>query len=153
MEQNGEPLAKGDVTARIVAPSGKSETVRLTEQGDEWGAFAGHFTTDELGKHEVTLNCKQTGAKLETSFFVQGAAVEPIGHAARLDVLEEIARVTRGSVIPDHEIDKIIHSLAALPQPDPEVRRVQLWGNPLVMVTFVTLLGVFWVARKAAGLI
>jgi hypothetical protein len=153
MEQSGEPLSKGDVTARIVAPSGKAETVHLTEQGDEWGAFAGHFTTDELGKHEVTLSCKQTGATLQTSFFVQGAAVEPIGHAARLDVMEEIARVTRGKVIPDHDVDKIVSSLAALPEPAPEVRRVQLWSNPLVMAAFVTLLGAFWVARKAVGLI
>src|SRR2546430_1436908 len=37
MERNGEPLSKGDVTARIVAPSGKIETVRFTAAGDEWG--------------------------------------------------------------------------------------------------------------------
>ncbi len=153
MEQSGEPLAKGDVSARVIAPSGKSETIRLTEQGDQWGAFAGNFTTDELGKHEVTLSCKQTGAKLETSFFVQGAAIEPIGHAARVDILEEIARVTRGQVIPDHDVDKIVRSLAALPDPTPEVHRMQLWSNPVVMVIFVTLLGAFWVARKAVGLI
>ncbi len=49
------------------------------------------------GKHEVTLSCKQTGATLETSFFVQGAEIERLGRAARPEVLEEIARVTRGA--------------------------------------------------------
>ncbi|MBC7821733.1 MAG: hypothetical protein IAG10_33015, partial [Planctomycetaceae bacterium] len=34
MERSGEPLTNGDVTARIVAPSGKAETVRFTSAGD-----------------------------------------------------------------------------------------------------------------------
>ena len=38
-ERNGEPLTHGEVTARIVAPSGKSEVVRFNSSGDEWGAF------------------------------------------------------------------------------------------------------------------
>ena len=44
MEQSGEPLPGGEVTARITAPSGKSELVRMVSAGDEWGEFAGHFT-------------------------------------------------------------------------------------------------------------
>jgi hypothetical protein len=148
METNGEPLAKGDVTAKIVAPSGKAETIRFTSMGDEWGAFSGHFTASEPGKHEVTLSCKQTGATLDTSFFVQGAAIEPIGKAARPEVLKEIADVTHGKVIADQNVNEIAQSLAALPPPEPEVRRLQIWSHPLVMAALVTLL-----ARKAAGLI
>jgi hypothetical protein len=153
METSGEPLAKGDVTAKIVAPSGKTETIRFTSMGDEWGAFSGHFTASEPGKHEVTLSCKQTGATLDTSFFVQGAVIEPIGKAARPEVLKEIADVTHGKVIADQNVNEIAQSLAALPPPEPEVRRLQIWSHPLVMAALVTLLGVFWVARKAAGLI
>jgi hypothetical protein len=69
MERSGEPLSKGDVTARITAPSGKTETVRFTSTGEEWGVFHGRFTAAEPGKHAVTLACKQTGATLETSVF------------------------------------------------------------------------------------
>ena len=36
MEKSGEPLTKGEVMARIVAPSGKAETIRLSPFGDEW---------------------------------------------------------------------------------------------------------------------
>ena len=66
MESSGEPLAKGDVTARITAPSGQAETVRFTSAGDEWGVFDGRFTTEEPGKHQVKLFCKQTNATLDT---------------------------------------------------------------------------------------
>ncbi len=153
MERSGEPLPQGDVSARITAPSGKAETVRFSSSGDEWGAFSSRFTAEEPGRHEVTLACKQTGATLEASFFVQGVAVERIGRAARPEVLEEIARVTRGQVIEVDRLEQVLKSLAALPEPPPSIRRVQLWCHPLVATVLVVMLGVFWVGRKIVGLI
>jgi hypothetical protein len=153
MEPGGEPVTKGDVVARIVAPSGKTETVRLTAVGDEWGAFSGTFISDEPGKHQVTLFCKQTGASLEASLYVQGTAPEPVGRAARPEVLEEIARLTRGQVIASQHLDDVVRQLGQLPDPAPSVRRLQIWSHPLVLVLLTTLLGAFWVARKVVGLI
>jgi hypothetical protein len=153
MERSGEPLVKGDVVARVVAPSGKAESVRFTSSGDEWGAFAARFTAEEPGRHEVTLSCKQTGATLEASFFVQGIALERIGRAARPEVLEEIAKVTRGQVIGVDHLEQVLKSLAALPDPPPAVRRERLWSNPIVASLLVSMLGVFWVGRKIVGLI
>jgi uncharacterized membrane protein len=153
VEKSGEPLAKGDVTARIKAPSGRIETVRFTSTGEEWGVFQGRFTPTEPGKHEVTLACKQTGATLETSIFVQGANVERVGLPARPEVLEEIARVTHGQMLAPGKLDEILQSLANLPDPPPSIRRVQLWSHPAVMGILVFLLGVFWIGRKIIGLI
>jgi hypothetical protein len=153
MERSGEPLPKGDVTARIVAPSGKAETVRFHSSGDEWGDFAGRFTAEEPGRHEVTMTCKQTGAQLDASFFVQGVAVERIGRAARPDVMEEIARVTHGQVIGLDRLEQVLKTLEGLPDPPPAVRRVQLWCHPIVASVLIFLLGVFWIGRKYVGLI
>ncbi len=47
-EKNGEPLQKGDVTARIVSPWGLPQTIRLERQGEEWGAFSNKFIQQEL---------------------------------------------------------------------------------------------------------
>ena len=153
MDRGGEPLSKGDVTARIVAPSGKSETVRFVSEGDEWGVFHGRFSAEEPGKHEVTLACKQTGATLETSFFVQGVAAERVGKPARPEVLEEIARVTRGKVLDPTKRAEIVQLLASLPEPPPSVRRLQLWSHPAYAGLLIFLLGAFWVGRKTIGLI
>jgi hypothetical protein len=153
MEKNGEPLSKGDVVARITAPSGKTETITFTSAGEEWGAFAGRFTTKEPGKHQITLSCRQTGATLESSFFVQGAAMEPVGRPARPEVLDEIARVTQGKLTDVENLNEVVAYFAQLPDPPPAVRRLQLWCHPLAMATMVVLLGCFWVARKVAGLI
>lgn len=153
MSRGGEPLTSGDVTATIVAPSGKTETARLTSSGDEWGVFHGRFVTAEPGAHQVTLACKQTGASLETSFFVQGAAVERLGKPARPEVLEEIARVTRGATLNLRQREDILRRLAELPEPPPTVRRVQLWSHPAVAGFLILLLGGFWAGRKTIGLI
>lgn len=153
MESSGEPLTKGDVIARIVAPSGKTETVRLLAEGDEWGVFQGRYEPQEPGQHLVTLACKETSSTLEAKFFVQGDALELAGKPARPDVMEEIARVTRGQAVQPNEIDRVIESLASLPQPPPTVRRLQLWSHPFAAFLLISLLGVFWIWRKTMGLI
>jgi hypothetical protein len=153
--RGGEPLSRGDVTARITAPSGKVETVRLTPEGDEWGVFRGRHTPEEADRHKLTLACRQTGATLDAEFFVRGDGVEPVGKPARPEVLEEIARLTRGTSVgvTEADIDEIVNSLAELPLPPPAVRRLRLWSHPLAAGVVVLLLGTFWVFRKAIGLI
>ncbi|HEY3964332.1 MAG TPA: hypothetical protein VGM05_07220 [Planctomycetaceae bacterium] len=153
MEKSGEPLHDGEVTARITAPSGKADVVRFTSAGDEWGVFTGRFNTAEPGKHQVILSCRQTDASLETSFYVQGVATERIGRPARPEVLEEIARVTRGRSIGPDKLEEVVRSLAELPEPAPIRRHVSLWNHPAVAAFVITLMGIFWVGRKAIGLI
>jgi hypothetical protein len=153
VDQGGEPLAKGDVVAQITAPSGKSEAVRLPSAGEEWGMFAGRYTTHEPGRHEVVLSCRQTGATLKTSFYVQGAAIERAGRAARPEVLDEIARVTRGAVVSPDRLDDVIRSLANLPEPPAVVRRVPLWSHPAAAAALVVLMGIVWTGRKMVGLV
>jgi hypothetical protein len=153
MEPGGEPLHGGEVTARITAPSGTAELVRFTSAGDEWGEFMGRFTARESGSHRVRLFCKQTGATLEASFFVQGVAAEQVGKPARPEVLEELARVTGGKVIDAAKLEEVVRSLIELPEPPPLVRRVPLWCHPVTAAAFIALLGVFWVGRKVIGLV
>ena len=153
MDRSGEPLPRGDVTARIVPPSGQAQVVRLASAGDEWGVFTGRFAAEEPGAHAVTLACKQTGATLEASFFVQGVAAERAGRPARPDVMEEVARVSRGRVVAADRIDEVVRSLAELPEPPPSVRRVPLWSHPAVAGTLFALMGLFWAGRKLIGLV
>jgi hypothetical protein len=153
MERSGEPLAKGDVVARIAAPSGRAQTIQFQSLNNEWGAFTGQYVSDEPGQHRVTLSCKQTGATLDASFFVQGAAKEPVGRPARPEVLEEISRVTRGKVIAAQDASKILSQLRDLPEPPPIERRLQIWCHPITAGVLISMFGVFWVARKAVGLI
>ncbi len=76
-----------------------------------------------------------------------------MGKPARLDVLEEMALVSKGKAVEQNSVSEIIELLAALPQPEPSLRRLQLWSHPLVFLGLLVLLGIFWVWRKAVGLI
>ncbi|QDT59791.1 hypothetical protein SV7mr_23010 [Stieleria bergensis] len=153
MEISGEPLSKGTVVLRITSPSNRLETVRLQSSGGQWGAFSGRFTSKEPGQHKLQLFCKETGQTLDTSLFIQGESLEKIGQPARPEVLEELARMTQGSVISFNQLPEIIQQLNAMPDPPPTVRRVALWSHPITFAVLVGLLGLFWIARKGAGLI
>ncbi len=153
MERSGEPLSQGTVTARIVAPSGRTERVRMQSSGEEWGAFAGLFTPQEPGGHQVTLRCKESQSTLEATLFVQGAILEQVGKPSRPEVMEELARVSRGRLLQSATVDDIVKAISEVPEPPKQIRRVQLWSHPLVAATLIALMGVFWVGRKMVGLI
>jgi hypothetical protein len=148
----GEPLRDGAVIAQITAPSGKTSSVRLMPAGeDAWGLFTSTFTPTEPGEHRVRLTCAEAGSALETVISVQGTSREKIGQPVHIDVLREIAQLTRGRLMPSADPAALAAAIAALPQQEPQERRVQLWAHPLWAGFLVMLLGVFWVGRKAAG--
>ncbi len=152
MSQTGEPMHDGVVIAQITAPSGKTASVRLAPAGAEaWGLFTGVFMPLEPGEHHVRLTCANAGTFLDTTVSVQGTAREKLGDAAKFDVLKEITQLTRGRFIESTDPATIIAAAAALPQPEPQERRIQLWAHPAWAGTLIFLLGAFWIGRKLAG--
>ncbi len=148
----GEPLRDGVVIAQITAPSGKTASVRLPAAGeDAWGLFTGLFTPAEPGEHHVRITCADAGSALDTTISVQGTSREKRGEPARFDVLREIAQLTRGKMMDSAEPSAVIAAIAALPPPELQERRVQIWAHPLWAGMLCLLLGIFWTGRKAAG--
>jgi len=148
----GEPLRDGVVIAQMTSPSGKTASVRLTPAGeDAWGLFTGVFTPTEPGEYHAHLTCAEAGSALDTTISVQGVSREKIGQPARLDVLREIAQITRGTLLKNADPATVTAAIAALPQPALEERRIQLWAHPLWAAALIVLLGIFWAGRKAAG--
>ena len=66
-------------------------------------------------------------------------------------VLEEIASITRGTMAHAGNVRNLPDEIAALPEPEPMVRRLRLWCHPLWAGFLVLLLGVFWTGRKIIG--
>ena len=152
MSVGGEPLQAATVVVQIASPSGRIETVRLQPGGEEqWGLFTGTFTPSEPGEHHLTMTCAENGGTLETSLAVQGTTLERIGEPARHDVLDEIARLTRGEMLSTPDPAPLVARIAALPEPEPVERRLRLWAHPVWIGGIVFLLTLFWVGRKMAG--
>lgn len=152
MSVGGEPLQSATVIVQITTPSGKIENVRLQPGGaEQWGLFTGSYAPSEPGEHRLAMTCAENGGNLNTTLTVQGTAVELIGRPARRDVMEEIARITRGEVLATPDPALIRGRLAALPEPTPLERRLRLWSHPAWVGTIILLLGTFWIGRKMAG--
>jgi hypothetical protein len=149
----GEPLTQAEMVARIVSPSGRLSTVRLSGSGTQWGAFHGNFTPNESGLHLVTLNCQENAAELEATIFVQGKDIEQIGRPIRMDVMEELALITRGKLIQNAEFSDLAQAVRDLPDPPEQIRRVALWSHPASASILIACLTGFWVGRKMIGMI
>lgn len=153
MSSSGEPLRNGTVIAQITSPSGQTDALTLAPAGeDSWGLFTGAFTPKEGGEYKLVTTCAETGARLETVIAVQGLEREQIGEPARVDVLQEIATISRGRVVSIAEVQNLVDEIAQLPEPEPIVRRFRLWSHPAWGAVLILLLGVFWTGRKLAGL-
>lgn len=152
LSTTGEPLRDATVVAQIAAPSGKTSSVRLLPGGEEsWGLFSGSFVPVEPGEHKVRLTSAESGAPLDSVISIQGSTREKIGQPARYDVLREISMLTRGKLMNSVTPEDLVKTLAALPEPELEERRLLLWSHPAWAGLLLLLLGVFWIGRKMAG--
>lgn len=152
MSLSGEPLRDGVVMVQVAAPSGKTSSVRLIPTGEEaWGLFSGTLAPREPGSHRLLLTCAESGTTLETVISVQGVSKERTGQPTRLDVLREIAQITRGKLIESADPATVAAAVAALPEPEPQERRLRLWAHPAWAAFLLLLMGGFWAGRKAAG--
>ncbi len=150
----GAPLDRGTVIVEAVSPTGKTQTIRLQPgEGDALGLFTGAFVPSEPGTYRLIARSTETGDAIETDLSVQGLNREQQGRLARFEVLEEIAQITEGTVVPVSEVDRLLDALKALPDPEPTVHRTRIWAHPLWAAFLILLLGAFWVARKMAGTI
>ncbi len=154
MDNVGGPLDRGTVTVQAIAPSGKTETIRL-QPGieDALGLFVGTFVPKESGNYRLVATSSETGASVQTDLSVQGLNREQQGRLARFDVLEEIAKISNGKLVSIADVGTLLDHLAALPEPEPIVKRTRIWAHPLWGGLIILLLGLFWVARKMAGTI
>lgn len=152
MSDTGAPLQGGSVTVQVIGPTGKTETVRLASE-DEWGLYRGTFSPYDYGQYTLRLVARETDASLETTLSVQSIRRERIGQPARFDILQEIAAISGGQLLPTGDLRDLTDTLAALPEPEPSVKRLRIWCHPVWAGSLVFLLGLFWTGRKLTGVI
>ncbi|MBP82720.1 MAG: hypothetical protein CMO61_02605 [Verrucomicrobiales bacterium] len=152
MSIGGEPLKSATVVVQIVSPSGKVDSVRLQSgREDQWGLFTGIFEPTEPGEHLITMTCSENEGMIETTLMVQGTNLEIVGNPARIDVMEELARITRGKIIREADLNLLRSSLSTLPEPEPLEKRLRLWAHPLWITLLILLMTTFWIGRKVVG--
>lgn len=151
-DQNGAPLKEGAVSVDITSPTGEVRRIELEKNESEWGAYSGRFKIDFPGEWKLrAITAASPDLPTETTIIAQGVDIEKTGQPARVDVLEEISRVSKArSILPD-QLPELIREIDALPEPRPLENRIPLWSHWATIVVLVCLLGIFWVGRKFNG--
>lgn len=151
-DANGAPLQDGSVVVDLTAPDGRTQRIELQQNESAWGAFSGRFRVDLPGEWKIrAIASGGEDMPLETTLLAQGVEIEKIGQPSRPEVLEEMARVSRGRVIQPAQLGDLVKEIHALPEPRPLESRVQLWSHWATLVALITLLGIFWTGRKLNG--
>jgi hypothetical protein len=141
------------LSARIVSPTGQAERLELSPVSGGWGVYRASFTPQESGKFKITVSGEKSGGKLETDVMVSKPQREKLGQPANGAALREIADLTRGASGTVGDLDRLVKQISLLPASEPMEQRFRLWSDPWWGGFLVALLGLYWTARKVAGMI
>lgn len=151
-DPNGAPLKEGNVSVDLTAPDGRAQRIELQKNETAWGSYSGRFKINQPGAWKLRATTSgEEGKPLETTILVQGTEIEKVGQPARPEVLEEIAKVSKGRIIQPDQLAELVKEITALPEPRPLENRIPLWSHWGTVMTLVILLGVFWAGRKLNG--
>jgi hypothetical protein len=118
--------------------------------------FEGDSPPLEPGRYAIRLEAPgiQEAPKAEASFqVVPRATGERVELAATWAHFEPLAKATGGRVVADSEADRLPDLLRPFARKTTVVKQrlVSLWDRPEVLLIFLAIVGVEWIARKRIG--
>lgn len=151
--KEGAPLEEGSVFTDLIAPNGQVRRLELDPENESgWGNFTGRFKVDQPGTWKLKAFVSgDEAAAVETKIISQSDAIEKTGLPARLDTLEELAKVSKGKVVTANQLEQLVTEINALPEPQSLVTSTKLWAHWLAPTFLIILLALFWVGRKLNG--
>lgn len=151
-DKNGAPLQDGILLVDLKAPDGTVSRIELSKDDTSWGAFSGRFRVSQPGAWNLkAFVAGDDKAFIEAKIISQTDEIEKTGRPARFEVLEEMAKITRGRVVTAAQLDDLVNEINALPEPQPLVDSVKLWANWIAPAILIVLLALFWIGRKFNG--
>lgn len=152
-DPNGAPLEDGRVLVEATMPDGRTEQIELNKNESGWGSYSGRLRITQPGEWKLSATIAgEDSESVETKLLAQEVALEKVGQPARPEVLEEMARITRGRMIEPSQLGELVREIEALPEPKPIENRVPLWSQVWTVIAVFILLCGFWIGRKLNGM-
>lgn len=152
-DANGVPLREGNVEVEVTNPDGQKATQILERTDGTWGAFTGRFVIQQPGEWKITAKIEDDPAakSVSTSVISIGQELEKIGKPTNPNLLNEMAKITKGQMIQPDQLNKISDIINALPIKKSIETRYPIWAHIALLITLIVLLGLFWTGRKLNG--
>jgi hypothetical protein len=151
------PIEDAVFKVEVTDPDGKKHSLTPQRSGqDHLGRFLETRQAGDYRVHvEATKNDQPVGMGAEARFIVYDQDLELHNPAADLALLDEIAKITGGTTVPQGELAAHLRKLARLGL-NVEVTRVEhilLWDKWPLLAVFVLSLTLEWFFRKRRGLV
>ena len=143
------------VSGTVTTPGGATQPVAFDWAVDRDGEYAASFVPEKDGVHAVRVRAV-VGADTTESPVAYVRVADPVdeyfGAERRDALLEQLARETGGRMYTPANATDAARDLAYSTSGATEVRRLDLWDMPLVLVILLALLGGEWALRRRRGL-
>lgn len=143
----------GTVFSTLKEPDGTLSRLAFRKVEGGWGVYESSWKSRQTGDHVLSLDPKVTGADWSTSLNVRDPGAEKVGRPARPDVLRDLSQLTGGRSGGISSLNEMIEAISLLPEPQAIEQRVRLWASPWWGACLLSLLALYWILRKWAGLI
>ena len=155
-DANGAPLNEGVIPLDLTQPSGKTTRIELKAEDDSnsFGTFQTKFKISQAGEWKIDAFLPgepQDTPQLSTVILAQDEKLEKVGQPAKVEVLSELASISRGKMAEASDLQGLLKDLQLLPTPRPQIIPLRIWSHPAVAIILIILLGTFWTGRKLNG--
>jgi hypothetical protein len=160
-DANGRPLAGESIEVHAESFDDKTVSVELQSDADVPGRYFAKLAGLTSGAYQVTVHGSVVDklvppgadAPLAT-ITVRGADnVEMMNTQCNRALLEQVAKVTGGQVIPPTAIDEVLQLVSFTPEVSERVERTTLWDRWSNLLLVLGCVFTEWTVRKLKGLV
>jgi uncharacterized membrane protein len=150
------PLNNARVTARVQAPSGKTQILDLDWDVEKNGVYETDFHPEEEGIYEVSVEALQGDETLgvqKTNFRIAPSNEEFHNAILNSDLLKRLAQDTGGRYYTPEALDALPEDISIIDTGSSRVEEKELWDMPFLFLLLLGLLSSEWILRKRKGLL
>jgi hypothetical protein len=163
-DANGRPLADETISAaaRTFNVENESATVDLKSDADVPGRYFGTFNGLAAGAYRIGVSGAiidkllpaggNDNEELATITVRSADSVEMLNTQSNRALLEQVAQITGGQVVPPTAIGEVLDLVSFTPEVTEQIERTPLWNRWSSLFIVVGCLFTEWVVRKLKGL-
>jgi hypothetical protein len=159
----GRPLASAEIHAEARTFSDEVQSVDLTADADVPGRYFGTFNELPAGAYQIAARGKVIdelvppggdGKPAQTTITIRATdSIESLNTQSNRPLLEQVAQVTGGQVIPPTAIGEVLQLVSFTPEVHERIQRTPLWNRWSNLFIVLGCLFTEWVVRKSKGLV